>query len=180
MTLVLGRTRLATRHKVVAGQFVTRTAHSRRTHALHHIVVGRAAGLREVTTGEGRVERFALHLPDHVRHIIVAPVGNRRTQIGNLQRCQQHLALTDGDGDDGQAVPRAPVVLVIKRGIWNQTALLAGEVDAEPVAESHADHIVAPGVHRFLHGAVFRNVRIDHVIEPPAEEAVARRAQRRH
>ena len=105
MTAVLGRTRLTTGHKVVSVEFMTRTTHHRRSHTLHHIVVSLTRGLCIVTTCKRGVERFALHLPHHMRHIVVAPVGNRGSQVGNLKRCGIHLTLSDGDRDDRQTIP---------------------------------------------------------------------------
>ena len=60
-------------------------------------------------------------------------------------------------------------------GVRYESALLSGQVYAEFVAEAHAHHVVAPRVHGVLHGLVFLSVA-QHVVQSPAEVAVARRA----
>ena len=58
-----------------------------------------------MTAGIKRIERFALHLTHYVRHIVIASVGDGGTQIGNLQRSEVHLTLSDRDTDNGESVP---------------------------------------------------------------------------
>ena len=58
-----------------------------------------------MTTGKGGVEGFSLDLPHHMGYVVVASVGYRRTEIGYLEGGEQHLALSDGDGDNRQSVP---------------------------------------------------------------------------
>ena len=174
VALVLGRSRLAAGCEVVAPQGLAGAAEGRCTHALDDVVVGPGGRLRVALLRVERVEGLALHLAHDVGLMVVAAVGDGGAEVGYLERCEQHLALTDGDGDDGQSVPRALVGLVVELCVGNQAPLLAGQVDAELIAEAHRDHVVAPGVHGVLHGAVLRHAGVDHVVEPPAEEAVAR------
>ena len=114
-------------------------------------------------TRKSSIERLTLHLPDHVRHIEIAAVGNRCRQVGNLQRRRIDLALPDGDGDDGQSVPRALIGTVVELSIGYQTTLLAWQVNAQSVAETHRDHIVTPRVHGLLDRTVFRAIA-NHVV----------------
>mgnify|MGYP007060498413 CR=1 FL=1 len=115
----------------------------------------------------------------HMRHIIIAAVGDGGTQVGNLQRREVNLALTNTDTDDRQAVPRALVSLVVETSVGYESAFLTRKVDAQAVAKAHAHHVVAPGVHGVLHRAVLTTIG-HHVIQSPTEEGVARRADGRH
>ena len=101
----------------------------------------------------------------------MAPVGERRTEIGDLQRRKVHLALSDGDGDDRQRIPRLEGMVVELR-IRNHPALLTGKVDAQLVSESHGHHVVAPDIHGIVERPVLAAVG-EHVVKSPAEEAVA-------
>ena len=65
-TVVLRRTGLAARLKVVFREHSARSAESRRAHSCHHIVVCPACGFGVVAARIGGVERFALHLPHHM------------------------------------------------------------------------------------------------------------------
>ena len=67
------------------------------------------------------------------------------------------------------------VSTVVKRGIGDETALLSRQVDAQFVAKSHADHVVAPTIHRCIYVRIFAPVA-HHVVESPAEIGVTRRA----
>ena len=125
-----------------------------------------------MTAGIERVERFALHLAHYMRHIVVASVGNGGTQIGNLQRSEVHLTLSDRDTDDGKSVPGTFVGLVIELCIWYQTSLLARQIDAQLIAESHTHHIVFPYSHRLLHRTILFLIAY-HIIKSPAEVTVA-------
>ena len=176
---VLSRTRLSANGIVATVGRAARASLHGRPHASHDVVVGMAGGLRVATRGEGGVERFALHLAHHVGRVEIAAVGDGGGEIGYLQWRGVHLALPDADGDDGQSVPGAVVVLVVELGIGNQSALLARQVDAQFVAESHRSHIVAPCVHGILHVRILLAVA-HHVVESPAEVAVARCRDGRH
>ena len=177
MTSVLSRSRLSTGYEIITGQRLAGTTQSRGTHALYHIIVGLTVGFREMTTGEERIKGFSLNLPYHMRHVIITSVGDRRTEIGNLKRRQQHLTLSDGNRDDGQTIPRTLIRLIIELGIRNQTTFLSRKVDAQLITKSHADHIVAPDIHRILYRTVFRDIGIDHMVESPTEETVTRCTQ---
>ena len=172
VTTVLSRTGLAASLEVVTGEHLTGTLQCRTSHTSHHIVIGSLRSLGVMTAGIKRIERFALHLTHYVRHIVIASVGNGGTQIGNLQRSEVHLTLSDRDTDDGQSVPGALVGLVIELCIWNQTSLLARQIDAQLIAESHTHHIVFPYSHRLLHRAILLLVAY-HIIKSPAEVTVA-------
>ena len=113
-------------------------------------------------------------------HIVIAAIGNRGTEVCNLKGREQHLTLSDGDRNHRQTIPRTLISLVVELGIGNQTSFLAWQIDAEFISKAHRDHIVAPGVHRVLHRAVFGDIGVDHVVESPAEEAVTRCAQSGH
>lgn len=125
-----------------------------------------------VRMAESVVQRFTLHLTYHMRRIEIAAVGDGCTEIGYLKRRQRHLALSDGNGDDGQSVPRAMIVAVIVFRIRYHTTLLAGKVDAELIAESHRHHIVTPHVHGVLHGVILGTTAY-HIVESPTEVCVA-------
>lgn len=125
--------------------------------------------------GVSRVERFALHLAHDMRTIVVAAVGDGSAEVGNLQRSERHLTLTDRDRDDGESVPRAAIVAVVVVGVRNHAALLARKVDAQFVAEAHRHHIVAPYIHSVVRILVFGAVAY-HVVESPTEVGVARSA----
>ena len=114
-----------------------------------------------------------------MRRDVVAAVGDGGAQVGNLQGRKVHLALSDGDTDDGESVPGTAVGLVIEGGVGDESAFLAGKVHAQFVSEAHAYHIVFPAGHGVLHGGVFLAVS-EHVIESPAEETVARCADGGH
>ena len=125
--------------------------------------------------GVDRIKPFALDVLHHVGRHVVAAVGDSGSEVGNLEGRGGHFALSDGDGDDAETGPCGRLVmLVVELSIRNQTAVLARQVDAELIAEAHGDHVVAPRVHGHLHGGIFLAVA-HHVVEPPAEEAVARR-----
>ena len=128
-----------------------------------------------MSSRESRVERLVLHLPNDVRHVVIASVGDGGGKVGDLQRCGVHLALPNGNRDNRQAIPRAFVVSVVVLGIGNQAAFFAWKVDAEFVAEAHRHHIVAPCVHRLLWRFVLLPIA-NHVVESPTEIAVARGA----
>ena len=104
-TVVLRRTGLAARLKVVFREHSARSAESRRAHSCHHIVVCPTCGLGVVAARIGGVERFALHLPHHMWGVVVAAVGYRCAEIGYLQRRERHLSLPDRNTDYGQTVP---------------------------------------------------------------------------
>ena len=179
MATVLRRTRLAAYLELIPGQGTAGSSQDGGPHALYHIIVGLGMGLGIVAAGESRVERFALHLAHHMGHIVVATVGDGRPEIGYLQRGGVNLTLANGDTDNGQSIPGAFVSSVIELGIGYQSALLARQVDTQPIAEAHTHHIVAPGVHRILHTAILAAVA-DHIIESPTEEGIAGGTQGRH
>ena len=170
---VLGGTGLAARLEVIAREHLTSASHRRTAHAGYHIVVSSLGSLCVMTAGIERVERLALHLAHHVRHIVIASVGDGGAQVGYLQRREVYLALSDGDTDDGQSVPRAMVSLVVELGVRNQTSFLARKVDAQLIAEAHAHHVVLPGGHRLLHVLVLLAVA-HHIVESPTEVTVTR------
>ena len=172
---VLGRTRLSA-HLVVAAVGPSACASGDRPpHAPYHKVVGQAVGLGVFLLGIEGVDGLSLDLLHHMRRDIVPTVGDGGPQVGYLQWCERHLALSDGYGDDPQRIPVVLESLVVERGIGNHSPLLARQVDAELVSESHTHHIVAPFVHGILQRAVFLLVG-KHIVESPAEESVARRA----
>ena len=148
-------------------------AHHRCAHSLHHIFVSFAAGLGVMLAPVKRVELFALHLTHHMRHVIIAAVGDSCAKIGYLQGRQVHLALPNGDGDDGKSVPRTLVCLVVKGGVGYQSALFAGQIHAKLIAKAHAHHVIAPCVHGLLHVVVASSVA-NHVEQSPTKIAVAR------
>ena len=125
------------------------------------------------------VKRLALHSFHYVWCVEIAPVGYRCAQVGYLKRCKQHFTLADCDTDNRQRIPRTVVCLVVILCVRYQSSFLSGEVDAKLVAESHAHHIVAPCVHCLLNILVFLAVA-EHVVESPAEVAVARGAYGRY
>ena len=172
VTTVLSCTGLAARLEVVTGEHLAGTLQCRTSHTSHHIVIGSLRSLGVMTAGIERIERFALHLAHYMRHIVIASVGDGGTQIGNLQRSEVHLTLSDRDTDDGQSVPGALVGLVIELCIRNQTSLLARQIDTQLIAESHTHHIVFPYGHRILHRAILLLVAY-HIIKSPAEVTVA-------
>lgn len=174
-TVVLRRTRLAARLERQASQRSTRALQCRRTHTRDNVVVRTARRLGIMLVGVSCVERFALHLAHDMRTVVVAAVGDGSAEVGNLQRSERHLALTDRDRDDGESVPRAAIVAVVVVGVRNHAALLARKVDAQFVAEAHRHHIVAPYIHGVVWILVFGAVAY-HVVESPAEVGVARSA----
>ena len=172
-TAVLGRTGLTADNDVATVQVLTGTTQYRSTHTLYDIFVGRTIGHGEMLLGELLLQRFILYLAHHMRRDEIAAVGNGGTQVGDLQRRERYLTLTDGDTDHTQSAPPFRQILVVIFGIRNHTTFLTGQVDAEGIAEAHALHIVAPGIHRLLHILVLLSVT-QHVVETPAEIAVAR------
>ena len=129
---------------------------------------------------KGSIEWFALHLANYMGHVVIAAIGNGSTQIGNLKRCGIYLTLSDSYRNNRKSVPRALVSLIVELGIGNQSSFLAWQIDTQTIAETHGYHIVAPCVHGILHRTVFRDVRIDHVVESPAEVTITRSTKRRH
>ena len=111
-----------------------------------------------MTASEERVERLVINVLHYMRHIVIASVGYRRTEISYLERREVHLTLTDCYGDDGQSVPRTVIGVVIEIGIGNQSALLAGQIDTELITEPHTDHIVTPAVHGILNAWIFLTI----------------------
>ena len=170
VTTVLRRTRLTTRLEIVTRQFVTGTACSRRPHTLYHVVVSLARSLCIAALAVQRVHFLALYVFHDVRRNEPSAIGNCGSQVGNLQRSGGDLTLSDGNGDDGQSVPRLLVAVVVIVAVRNHTSLLARQVDAQRIAEAHRYHVVAPNVHGVLGTAVFRVSY--HIIESPAEIAV--------
>ena len=110
LTAVLRRSRLSANGERQGGECVAGAAEHGGAHALHHPVVCLAAGKGIVALGEGGVEGFALHTLHHVGHEVIASVGYGGTEVGYLERREVHLTLSDGDGDDGESVPRAFVM----------------------------------------------------------------------
>ena len=175
MAAVLSGTCLAACLKVVVGQVLTRSFESRRAHACHHIIVSASRCLGHMSACVGCVKGLTRHLAHHMGCIIIATVGNGGAEVGYLKRRKRYLALTDRDTDYCQSVPRSAIVAVIIFGIRNHSSLLARQVNAELVAETHAHHIVAPGGHGILNRVILAAVS-HHVIEAPAEVGVARGA----
>ena len=105
-------------------------------------------------------------------HMIIASIGYGGSEVGYLQRSEVDLALTYGDRDDGESVPRTLIGMVVIVAVRYESALLAWQVDARLIAETHGHHIVAPAVHGIDHTAVFASVAY-HIIQSPAEESVA-------
>ena len=64
-------------------------------------------------------------------------------------------------------------ILVVVFGIGYHASFLSGQVDAQRIAESHADHIVSPCVHGSLYIGIFLAVA-EHVVESPTEITIAR------
>ena len=122
--------------------------------------------------GISAVEGFALYLLHYMGHVIIASVGYGGSEVGYLQRGEVDLALTYGDGDDGEAVPRALIGIVIIVAVRYETSLLAWQVDARLIAKAHRHHIVAPAVHGVDHTAILAPIAY-HIIQSPAEESVA-------
>ena len=107
-----------------------------------------------------------------------AAVGDGGAEVGNLQRRGQHLALADGHGDDGVAAPVAlGVEFVVELGVGQEAALLAGQVETQLVAVAHAHEMVFPHLEGLGRAAVLA-AAVNHVLESPAEEGVARCLQR--
>ena len=86
---------------------------------------------------------------------------------------------TDGDGDDGESVPRLAIGFVVIIGIGNHAATFAGEVEAEFIAKAHGHHVVFPPGHGVLYRPVFAAIA-EHAEEVPTEIRVARGADGRH
>ncbi len=172
-TTVLGRTGLSANGERQGGEGVAGAAKDGGAHALHYPVVG-FAGCHSVVLGlEEGVEWFALHLLHYMGHAVIAAIGDGGAEVGYLQGGEVDLALSDGDGDDGEAVPRPFIVLVVVVAVGDEASLLAWQVDAGLVAEAHGDHVVTPAVHGIDGLAVFLAVAY-HIVEAPAEVAVAR------
>ena len=150
-TAVLCRTGLTTDNNVATVQVLTGSTQYRSTHTLYDIVVSGAVRHGVMLLGELLLQRLILHLAHHMRGDVIATVGNGSTEVSNLQRCERHLTLSDGDTNDTQSAPPLRQVLVVILGIGNHTTLLTGQIDTEGIAEAHALHIVAPGVHRLLY-----------------------------
>lgn len=131
----------------------TRTTNTRRDHALDHLLVGLMAALCLVAFKVFGVDASSLDMAYHVWRDIVAAVGYRRTQVGNLQWRSIDLSLSDRDGDDRERVPTAKGV-VIKLCVGNHSAALARQIDAQFVAEALRDHVVAPLVHRVVESRI--------------------------
>ena len=58
-----------------------------------------------MATREQCIDGLALNLPHHVRHVVVAAVGDSRAKVGNLQRSEVDLTLSYAYAYDGQAIP---------------------------------------------------------------------------
>lgn len=175
-TAVLCRAGLAA--NLVAGDVRPRAGAAEHglAHAGHDVGVPFRVDHRSAAAGIEGVDALALHGMHDVGDVIVATVGDGGAEVGDLQGSGSDLALPDGDGDDGERVPRAAVCLVVVVGVGNHAAPLAGKVDAELVTEAHLHQMVLPPRHGALHGAVFAAVG-EHTHEVPAEEGVARCAE---
>lgn len=125
-----------------------------------------------MASGIGTVERFTLYPLHYMGHMIIASIGYGGSEVGYLQRGEVDLALTYGDRDDGESVPRTFIGMVVIVAVRYESTLLAWQVDARLIAETHRHHIVAPTVHGIDHTAVFASVAY-HIIQSPAEESVA-------
>ena len=105
--------------------------------------------------------------------IIVAAVGYRGRQVAELQRSDRDIALSHSSPPDGLAVPSFFVAAVQIIGICQQPAFLACDIHAHRPAQSHASHIVAPGIDGLV--AVFiHEVVVNHRCEIHQEPRVAR------
>ena len=141
------------------------------SHALDDCLVVLPLNLCIVLLGVCRVERHSLHFLHNMRDDVPASVGDGGSKVGYLQRRQVDLALSDADTDDGQTAPILFISLVVVWRVWNHTAFLTWQVDAELVAKAHADHIVLPSRHRLLYVLVLCPVA-EHVVKPPAEVGI--------
>ena len=170
---VLGSTRLAAYFVVGRVGYAARSAQHGLSHSGNHRLVVAALDAGVVLPGVERVERHSLHLLHDMRNDVPTSVCDGCAEVGNLQGGEVDFALSNADADDGQAAPVAAIGLVVIGGVGNHAALLAWQVDAELVAEAHAHHVVLPSRHGLLHRLVLLSVA-EHVVEPPAEVAVAR------
>ena len=179
MAAVLRRTRLAAHLDAGEVRAAAGAVEHGLAHARHGVVVPAAVHARVFFLCIKRVELSVLDGAHHMRHHVVAAVRHGGGEVGNLERGGRHLALSDGDGNDCEAVPRALVRLVVVGRVRNHAAPFAGEVNAQLVAVAHGHHVVLPLGHRRLHGAVFALV-VEHAVEVPAEVGVARGADGGH
>ena len=65
------------------------------------------------------IQLMILYLLDNMWSNKMSPVGNGRSQIGNLQWSGKDFALPDRDTDDSQPIPRPPVCFIIEFCIRN-------------------------------------------------------------
>ena len=105
VSTVLCRTRLAADFYTGNVGFTASPGQYGPPHPLHHRFVMPGFHLRVPPPGVKRVYLLVLYLFHHVRRDKVSPVGYCRTEIGDLQRCGVHFALSDGNTDYGQPVP---------------------------------------------------------------------------
>ena len=107
-----------------------------------------------------------------MRNVIVAPVGDDGREIGQLQRRTAQRILTDSQRNDGQRIPRTPVLAVVVRAVGHVAVALVEEVGAEFAAEAETLDILFPDVVTVFHALVFTVV--ENVAEDIAEIGVAR------
>ena len=109
--------------------------------------------------------------------VVIAAVGHRSGQVGDLERRGADLTLPDGQGDDGLETPAALAVDLVVEGRGRDVAAQLGrEVAAELAAEAETEHILAPDVEGFRNGPVL--LVVQDVAEDVAEIAVAGGGQR--
>lgn len=140
-------------------------------YSLYHLLIMAAVDGGIVREAVNAVQLVVLYLLHDVRSDVMPTVGDGCGKVGNLQRSGENLSLPDGYTDNGQSVPRTPIGPVIELGIRNQSALLAGKVGLQPIAESLRHHVVFP--HR--DGIMYRAVLLvaEHAEQPPAEIRIA-------
>ena len=143
---ILCRTGLTTYLDLTWGEVrsTTRTACDSTSHTRDDILPVLAGDPRGLVVAVHRVQRHTTDGVHDVRADVVATVGDEGGEVRYLQGCSEHFPLTDGDGDDGVAVPCPLVELIVDAAIGDISALLTRQVDTEAVAEAEGDHTLLP------------------------------------
>ena len=88
-------------------------------HTLRNLVVVFPINRSYTRSAVDAIQLMILYLLDNMWSNKMSPVGNGRSQIGNLQWSGKDFALPDRDTDDSQPIPRTPVCFIIEFCIRN-------------------------------------------------------------
>ena len=106
--------------------------------------------------GIGGIERVSFYFFEYMRTYPIAAIGYDGTEVCHLNRCCQHLALSDRYRYYVEASPAVfAVYLVVSVGVRYESSILVGEIDAEFMPEPEGYDIFFPLVECIFYITVF-------------------------